>query len=97
MTIRSKLFLPLLVLLFLSFVPSRALGQYVESNLDANTSALSPAHVDPNLVDGWGLSFFPTSPFWVSDQNTSVATLYKADGTPIPVVGELLFCFGVTM
>lgn len=89
MTIRSKLFLPLLVLLFLSFVPSRALGQYVESNLDANTSALSPAHVDTNLVDGWGLSFFPTSPFWISDQNTSVATLYKADGTPIPLVVQI--------
>ena len=25
---------------------------------------------DPNLVNPWGLSFFPTSPLWVSDNGT---------------------------
>lgn len=75
------------LLLFLPLWPASA--QYVVNNLDANTSSLGAAHVDPNLVDGWGISFFPTSPFWISDQNTSVATLYAADGSIVPLVVQI--------
>src|SRR5260370_13446833 len=77
-----RITLPLVLLFLFSFVSSRALAQYVETNLDTNTS-------DPNLVNGWGLSFFPSSPFWISDQNTSVATLYAADGTVVPLVVQI--------
>jgi uncharacterized protein (TIGR03118 family) len=38
------------------------------------------AHVDPNLVNPWGISFAPTSPFWVSDNGTGVSTLYDGAG-----------------
>jgi uncharacterized protein (TIGR03118 family) len=31
---------------------------------------------DPNLVNAWGASYAPTSPLWVSDNGTDVATLY---------------------
>jgi TIGR03118 family protein len=31
---------------------------------------------DPNLVNAWGVSYTPTSPLWVSDNGTDVATLY---------------------
>jgi uncharacterized protein (TIGR03118 family) len=31
---------------------------------------------DPNLINPWGVSFSPTSPFWVSDNGTGVATLF---------------------
>jgi uncharacterized protein (TIGR03118 family) len=31
---------------------------------------------DPNLVNAWGASYSPTSPLWVSDNGTDVATLY---------------------
>ena len=31
---------------------------------------------DSNLVNPWGLAFAPTSPLWVSDNGTNVATLY---------------------
>ena len=31
---------------------------------------------DPNLIDPWGVSFSATSPFWVSDNVTGLATLY---------------------
>lgn len=33
---------------------------------------------DPNLVNAWGMSHSPTSPLWVSDNGTDVATLYTA-------------------
>ena len=32
---------------------------------------------DTNLVNAWGVSFSPTSPFWVSDNGTGKATLYS--------------------
>jgi len=31
---------------------------------------------DPDLVNAWGISFGPTTPFWVSDNGTGLATLY---------------------
>jgi len=41
---------------------------------------------DTNLVNAWGVSFSPTSPFWVSDNGTGKATLYAvtndASGSP---------------
>ena len=47
------------------------------------------AHVDPNLVNPWGVSFTPTSPYWVSDNNSGFSTLYSAAGVqaspPSPV------------
>jgi uncharacterized protein (TIGR03118 family) len=41
-------------------------------------------HVDPNLVNAWGLTSLATSPWWVSDNGTDVSTLYTADGTAFP-------------
>jgi uncharacterized protein (TIGR03118 family) len=31
---------------------------------------------DTNLVNAWGISFGPTTPFWVSDNGTGLSTLY---------------------
>ena len=36
---------------------------------------------DADLVNGWGISRLPTSPWWVSDNGTDQSTLYKADGS----------------
>ncbi|HMD63709.1 MAG TPA: TIGR03118 family protein [Stellaceae bacterium] len=41
------------------------------------------AHVDPNLVNPWGASFTPTSPYWVSDNNSGFSTLYTAAGVQV--------------
>jgi uncharacterized protein (TIGR03118 family) len=41
------------------------------------------AHVDPNLINPWGVSFAPASPFWVSDNGSGVATLYTAAGVQV--------------
>ena len=40
-----------------------------------------PATLDPSLVNPWGLTTSSTSPFWVSDNNAGVATLYNTSGT----------------
>jgi len=58
---------------------------YVQSNLVSN-GAVPAANTDPNLINPWGLAFSATSPFWVSDQGTGVATLYSGAGVAIPLV-----------
>jgi uncharacterized protein (TIGR03118 family) len=41
------------------------------------------ANTDPNLVNAWGLTSSPTSPWWVSDNGTDKSTLYRgSDGAP---------------
>jgi uncharacterized protein (TIGR03118 family) len=64
---------------------ARAAGMgYSETNLVSN-GAVPATHIDPNLVNPWGISFFPgLSPFWVSDNNAGVSTLYDGTGTPFP-------------
>ena len=39
---------------------------------------------DPNLVNPWGLTFGPKTPFWVADNGTGVATVYDDTGRPVP-------------
>src|SRR5260370_230093 len=63
---------------------------FLETDLVANKSPLTdsngishtPAHVDPNLLNPWGLTASSTSPFWVSDNGAGLATLYDAAGLP---------------
>jgi uncharacterized protein (TIGR03118 family) len=37
------------------------------------------AMTDPDLVNGWGISHSPTSPWWVSDEGTDKSTLYNGN------------------
>src|SRR6266852_2776682 len=47
-------------------------------------------HVDPNLVNPWGMASSSTSPFWVSENGTGVSTLYNGAGEPFPVGSPLV-------
>ena len=58
---------------------------YTQTNLVSDIPGLA-ANTDPNLVNPWGISFSPMSPFWVSDNGKGVATLYDSSGTPLPLV-----------
>lgn len=46
--------------------------------------------VDPNLINPWGMSAAPTSPFWVSNQGSNTSTLYDGDGNPFPIGSPLV-------
>ncbi len=46
-------------------------------------------HVDPNLVNPWGMAAGSTGIIWVSDNGTGVSTLYNQDGTAVPLVVEI--------
>jgi len=48
-------------------------------------------NTDPNLVNAWGLTSSPTSPWWVSDNGTDKSTLYRgSDGLPFPLGAPLV-------
>ena len=47
--------------------------------LVGDTSGAAPAS-DATLVNGWGLSAGPTTPWWVSDNGTNATTLYNGSG-----------------
>jgi uncharacterized protein (TIGR03118 family) len=36
-------------------------------------------HTDPDLVNGWGISHGPATPWWVSDEGTDKSTLYNGN------------------
>lgn len=72
-----------------ALAPSPASAQYSAVNLISNTGALSPVATDPNMVNAWGLVSLPTSPWWVSNQNSSSSTLYTAGGAIIPLVVKI--------
>jgi uncharacterized protein (TIGR03118 family) len=53
---------------------------YSVMNLVTDDQTANRAQItDPNLVNAWGVSHSPTSPFWVSDNGTGLATLYRVD------------------
>ena len=87
-TIRASIKTVLLVLTALSFTVAFARADtYSATNLQSDIPGLA-AHVDPNLVNPWGMAVpSATGPIWVSDNGTGVSTLYnQADGTPVPLV-----------
>jgi uncharacterized protein (TIGR03118 family) len=46
-------------------------------------------HVDPNLVNPWGMAASSGGTIWVSDNGTGVSTLYHQDGTAVSLVVEI--------
>lgn len=58
---------------------------YKATNLVADQAGMA-THIDPNLVNAWGISYSPTGPFWVSDNNTGLSTLYDTNGNPQTLV-----------
>jgi uncharacterized protein (TIGR03118 family) len=86
-TIRASIKTVLLVLTAMSFTVASAWADtYSLTNLQSDIPGLA-AHVDPNLVNPWGMAANSTgSVIWVSDNGTGVSTLYDQAGTPVPLV-----------
>jgi uncharacterized protein (TIGR03118 family) len=56
---------------------------YQQTNL-ASDGFVQALHTDAHLKNPWGISFGPTTPFWVSDNGAGVSTLYSGQGVPFP-------------
>ena len=63
-------------------------SSYKQTNLVANTSGMAN-HTDPQLSNSWGIASFPGQPFWISDNNSGLSTLYDASGNKNSLVVQI--------
>ncbi len=61
-------------------LPLAADAAFVQTNLVSSIPGLAIL-TDPMLINPWGVSRSPTSPFWVSNQGMNSSTLYAVTGT----------------
>jgi uncharacterized protein (TIGR03118 family) len=59
--------------------PLAAQSRFAQRNLVSDVPGLA-AHLDPDLVNPWGISFGPATPFWISDAGKGITTLYNGAG-----------------
>jgi uncharacterized protein (TIGR03118 family) len=61
---------------------------YIQHNLVADTAGIADL-TDPNLVNPWGIAISATSPFWISDNGTGLATVYSTSVTATIAISPL--------
>ena len=64
-------------------------GTVLQTNLVSDLPGVAAVQ-DPNLVNPWGITESSGSPFWISDNNAGVSTLYSVPGasnTPVSING----------
>jgi len=74
----------ILAMAMFTLLAANASAQYKETDFVSNQPGVAPLQ-DPDLVNGWGLTRAPASPFWVSDNVTGKSTLYRGNGTKVPL------------
>jgi uncharacterized protein (TIGR03118 family) len=52
-------------------------NSFKQTNLIANKASLGAKLTDKNLTNAWGLAAGPSTPIWVSDNNSGFATVYS--------------------
>src|SRR5579872_3611131 len=55
-------------------------GGYTQSNIVSDLSSENPILTDSDLMNSWGIAFFPGGPFWINDNDTGLSTLYTGTG-----------------
>jgi uncharacterized protein (TIGR03118 family) len=55
-----------------------SVNSYKVTNLDSNVPGRAMFQ-DPDLVNGWGITAGPTTPWWVADNGTHKSTLYNGN------------------
>ena len=71
-----------------SVVPATAQLRVDQTNLVSDIPGLAKL-TDPSLVNAWGISFGPTTPFWISDNGMGVSTLYSVPPSSPPSVSKV--------
>ena len=77
------------VMVSASVVPAAAQVRVDQTNLASDIPGLAKL-TDPDLVNAWGISFSPMSPFWISDNGTGRTTLYSVPSAGPPVKQALV-------
>src|SRR5579859_3076682 len=58
-------------------------AQYVRTDLASNKQGTTPSVDEQHLINSWGLTALPTSPFWLSDNGSGFTTLYSGAGQQV--------------
>ena len=79
---------PLALAVALAATPALAASHYHRTNL-VSDGGVPAAHVDPHLVNGWGVAFNPYAFAWVAAADGMVSTLYDGHGNVQPLVVQI--------
>jgi uncharacterized protein (TIGR03118 family) len=77
---------PFVALALLAAMAVPASARNINAENSYTVTVLQSNETDSHLVNGWGISASPTSPWWVSNNGTSTSTLYDGTGAARPLV-----------
>ena len=66
-------------------IPPKDLKDFTQVNLVGDNDEYNPARIDPNMVNGWGISFPTSGPAWVSTEGTGKSLVLNGDGSPVAI------------
>lgn len=73
----------------LGVIPFAAMGAgqtlYQQHNL-ASDGFVEADHIDPHLINPWGIAFGPTSPAWVANNGTGTSSIFDGEGNASSLV-----------
>ena len=64
-----------------SLQQSNSASGFRQANLVADVAGRA-SHIDPGLVNPWGIAFAPGQPFFIADNNRGSAKVFDPSGTP---------------
>ncbi len=71
--------------LFVASSVTPVFAQYKRTDLASNQPGVAPSTDQQHLINSWGLTALPTSPFWLSDNGSGFSTLYNGSGEQMPL------------
>jgi uncharacterized protein (TIGR03118 family) len=72
-----------------AFKNPKTLKDFTQVNLVGNNDEYDPTHIDPHLINAWGIAFSANGIAWVSSQEGHVSSVYDRDGNLIPARPEV--------
>jgi uncharacterized protein (TIGR03118 family) len=62
------------------FKDPKTLKDFTQVNLVGNNDEYAPSHIDPHLINAWGIAFSGNGIAWVSSQGGHVSSVYDREG-----------------
>src|ERR1043165_9773192 len=62
-------------------IPLQNLRDFQQINPAGDNNEFSPAHIDANLVNGWGITFPTSGPAWISTEGTGMRLVLNGAGS----------------
>src|SRR5271165_422192 len=66
-----------------SHLHHKTMMTFTVNKLVGSDPSVGAAQTDPNLINPWGISESPASPFWISDNGSGMASIYSATSSGV--------------